>query len=97
MRTWIALLPLLVPAHWSDYVSKFETYVQDNGVVGASTVLVRDGQIVKRRDIGLADRELGQAVDGNTLFHYGSITKTLTADEWARSAGAPVAQASHHR
>jgi CubicO group peptidase (beta-lactamase class C family) len=37
--------------------------------------------VVAREDRGLADREPGprQAVDDRTIFHYGSITKTLTA------------------
>jgi CubicO group peptidase (beta-lactamase class C family) len=42
-------------------------------------VLVRDGRVLARHDYGLADRARGQRVDERTLFHYGSITKTLTA------------------
>jgi CubicO group peptidase (beta-lactamase class C family) len=95
MRVWIALTVMLLgaarpswadsaregspPVTWKEYVSRFDAYVKDGGVVGASTLLVRDGRIVKRRDVGLADRDPAQAIDENTIFHYGSITKTLTA------------------
>jgi CubicO group peptidase (beta-lactamase class C family) len=40
---------------------------------------VRSGHVVARDDRGLADRELDQRVDARTLFHWASITKTLTA------------------
>ena len=64
---------------WMDFVQKFDAYVRDSGIVGASTVLVRDGRIVSRHDIGQADIDLKQPIDENTIFQYGSITKTLTA------------------
>ena len=57
----------------------FDAYADSDGVVGASTLVMRDGRIIERHDRGLADRALGQRVDARTLFHWGSITKTLTA------------------
>jgi CubicO group peptidase (beta-lactamase class C family) len=47
--------------------------------VGASVLLVRGGRIAARHDHGFADRTRAQPVTERTLFHYGSITKTLTA------------------
>lgn len=41
--------------------------------------MVQDGRIVARHHFGLADRSRNQPVTDRTLFHYGSITKTLTA------------------
>jgi len=41
--------------------------------------MVRDGRLVARHDYGLADRSNQQRVNDRTIFHYGSITKTLTA------------------
>ena len=35
--------------------------------------------LLARHEIGYGDRALGQRVDSNTIFHWGSITKTLTA------------------
>jgi CubicO group peptidase (beta-lactamase class C family) len=40
-------------------------------------VLVKDGRVIGRYDTGLADR--GVKVDSATIYHWGSITKTLTA------------------
>jgi len=40
---------------------------------------MRDGHLVARHDYGFGDRALGQRVDERTIFHWGSITKTLTA------------------
>jgi len=57
----------------------FEKYVHDDSIEGASYVVVEHGRAVGWHVIGMADRELGQAVDQRTIFHWGSITKTITA------------------
>ncbi len=84
----LVLLPILAtplvaqeraPAGWSEFVRTFDTLADSAGIVGGSALLVRDGRIVARHDHGLADRARSQRVDERTLFHYGSITKTLTA------------------
>ncbi|MCL1634936.1 beta-lactamase family protein [Luteimonas sp. SX5] len=83
--TFAALILLSFPStagmdkKWDIYRQAFDAYVQQQGIVGASTILVHDGRLVFQYNFGLADHERGQAVDGNTIFHYGSITKTLTA------------------
>lgn len=48
-------------------------------MVGASVALVQDGKIVSQHDYGWADRALHQHTDARTIYHWGSITKTLTA------------------
>jgi CubicO group peptidase (beta-lactamase class C family) len=90
-RAWRALLllPLAAaplraqepapPPAWPEFVRAFDAYVEAGGIVGASALAMRDGEVVARRDVGFADRERGRAVDDRTIFHYGSITKTLTA------------------
>ena len=67
------------PAAWPEFVRAFEAYVEAGGIVGASTLAMRDGVVVARHDVGFADEGAGRAVDERTIFHYGSITKTLTA------------------
>src|SRR5260370_29615990 len=57
----------------------FDKFVHDDAIVGASYVIVKDGKEIKWHSTGMADRELRQPVDQNTIFHWGSITKTLTA------------------
>jgi CubicO group peptidase (beta-lactamase class C family) len=67
------------PAGWREFTRSFDAGADSAHVVGGSAVLVRDGRVVARHDYGLADRARGQRVDERTIFHYGSITKTLTA------------------
>lgn len=64
---------------WNNYKNAFQAFVGHDSIVGASTVLVRDGRILDHIDHGFADRARGVRVDSSTLFHWGSITKTLTA------------------
>ncbi|MFI5246000.1 MAG: serine hydrolase domain-containing protein [Gemmatimonadales bacterium] len=67
------------PAPWPAYVSAFDSYVRADSIVGAATLVMHDGRVLAHHEIGFADRALGQRVDTNTIFHWGSITKTLTA------------------
>src|SRR5438128_1972112 len=48
-------------------------------VAGASVLMMRDGRVLAHHEYGFADRALGRRVDERTIFHWGSITKTLTA------------------
>src|SRR5262245_31705147 len=57
----------------------FDKYAHDDSIVGAAYVLVKDGQAKEWHSVGMADQERNQPVDQNTIFHWGSITKTLTA------------------
>jgi CubicO group peptidase (beta-lactamase class C family) len=53
--------------------------VDADQVVGSSVALVRDGRIVAQYNAGFADRSAGKRIDDRSIFHWGSITKTLTA------------------
>lgn len=64
---------------WAGYVQKFDAYVRDTHTVGASTLLLRNGVVTSHHETGAGDRELRQPIDANSIFQYGSITKTLTA------------------
>ena len=68
-----------VPAGWSEFTKAFQSYVDSDRVVGASVVFVRDGRVVNRYDTGTQDRAANVRVDSQTIFHWGSITKSLTA------------------
>jgi len=54
------------------------TFVAADSIVGAATVIVGDGRIVAHREYGMADRAVDQRVDERSIFHWASITKTLT-------------------
>ncbi len=68
-----------LPAAWPAFTKAFQAYVDSDRVVGASVVYLHNGQVLGRYDTGLADRTAGVKVDSQTIFHWGSITKSLTA------------------
>jgi len=57
----------------------FRVLIREDSIVGAAAVLVREGRIVSHVEMGMADRARGLRVDPGTIFHWASITKTLTA------------------
>jgi CubicO group peptidase (beta-lactamase class C family) len=64
---------------WPAFTQLFDRSVDHDRIVGASALIVRDGRVAARHQHGLADRATAQPVTERTIFHYGSITKTLTA------------------
>ncbi len=47
-------------------------------MVGTSWAFVRDGELAALETFGSADLETHRPVDESTIYHWGSITKTLT-------------------
>lgn len=64
---------------WPAVARRFDAFAREAGVVGGSAVLVRDGRIAARHHYGFADRARGRRADDSTLYHWASVTKTLTA------------------
>ncbi len=50
----------------------------ETGIVGSSIVLIHDGQTAFSGHFGLADKEGGRPAGDRTIYHWASITKTLT-------------------
>lgn len=67
------------PAAWGEFTRTFQTYVDSDYVVGASVVLMKNGRMVAQYNTGHANRAGNVPVDSQTIFHWGSITKSLTA------------------
>jgi CubicO group peptidase (beta-lactamase class C family) len=42
-------------------------------------LIVQGGRVIARHDFGFADRALARRADTNSIYHWASITKTLTA------------------
>ena len=57
----------------------FDARVGEQGIVGASFVLLSDHQTAHARTFGFADLASKRPVDADTIFHWASITKTMTA------------------
>jgi CubicO group peptidase (beta-lactamase class C family) len=64
---------------WIPFTESLRTYVTADRIYGASAVLMRNGQVIRHLEIGLADRDSMQKVDERTIYHWASVTKTLTA------------------
>lgn len=71
--------PSQVPATWPEFTKTFQAYADSDQVVGASVVVMQNGRVLGRYSTGFANREKRQPVDSQTIFHWGSITKSLTA------------------
>ena len=57
----------------------FDARLTEQGIVGASVLLMRDHRVAHAHTYGLAALEPTQPVDPDTIFHWASITKTFTA------------------
>ena len=66
-------------AQWQSFTRNFDALSDQDRIVGCGIVLVKDGRMVAHHEHGYADREHGVPITLQTIYHYGSITKTLTA------------------
>lgn len=73
----VAAFPLA--AQQSPFAAAFGDFVRADRTVGASYLVMDQGRITESQSYGMADIAMKQPVDKNTIFHWGSITKTLTA------------------
>jgi CubicO group peptidase (beta-lactamase class C family) len=76
---WMLPVVMAAPAQSPTFRASFDSYVQEDGVVGAAYAVLDQGKVTEAHQIGLADLERRQPVDSNTIFHWASITKTVTA------------------
>jgi len=63
----------------TSFTNQFDRYIREASILGGSFALVRDGRVVATHYVGFADVADRQMVDSNTIYQYGSITKTLAA------------------
>ncbi len=63
---------------WAQVAASFSSGVQQAGIIGASLLFVKDGAVAHEAMAGLQDQATGRPVDRDTIFHWASITKTLT-------------------
>jgi CubicO group peptidase (beta-lactamase class C family) len=67
------------PNGWASFTRGFDAFARQDSVVGGAAVFVRRGQVTAHHTFGWADRDGRAPIDTLSIFHYGSITKTLTA------------------
>lgn len=56
-----------------------EDYIGGGSIVGAVTLVARDGKLIYRRAVGHADRETGRAMTVDTPFRLASVTKPFVS------------------
>ena len=64
---------------WPAFIQAFDSYAMADSVVGASALVMENGRVTSHHERGLADRARREPVDERTIYHWASITKTLTA------------------
>lgn len=75
----MSLAPVSLAETWPAVVRQFDAYMTADQIVGGSILYMRDGKIIAQHNAGFADRAAGKRVDDATIYHWGSITKALTA------------------
>ena len=73
-----AQLPSSFQESWTRISTELRDSLESEGMVGASWAFVRGGEVVAMETFGFADLETNRSVDEATIYHWGSITKTLT-------------------
>jgi CubicO group peptidase (beta-lactamase class C family) len=68
-----------VTGRWPAFTAALDAYARADGVVGAAVVLVRHGRVTAHHEFGVGDRERGRPPVPEAVYHWASITKTLTA------------------
>lgn len=63
---------------YKEFEKTYEQQLKDVGIVGSSFMFVKDNKVIAKKFYGTANLEKNQAVDEDTIYHWASITKTLT-------------------
>ncbi len=71
-------LPSSFQESWARISTELRDSLESEGMVGASWAFVRGRDVVAMETFGFADLETNRMVDKATIYHWGSITKTLT-------------------
>ena len=65
-------------ATWTAFQREHLASAGREGAVGSAAMFLRGGAVLGESYQGFADLETGTGVDGETIFHWASCTKTLT-------------------
>jgi CubicO group peptidase (beta-lactamase class C family) len=65
-------------AGWPAFEAFYASACERHGIVGSSVALVRGGRVAARASHGFQELAARRPIDPDTIFHWASITKTLT-------------------
>ena len=71
--------PRTFAAAWAPVRQFFQATLAEEKMVGGSMAFFHGDTVLAREHFGFADLATGRRVDDRTIFHWGSITKTMTA------------------
>lgn len=71
--------PMSLPEAWPAATQALDAFVTTSHLVGGGLAFVRNGTVVAEHYVGFGDRDRGEKAEAATIWHWGSITKTLTA------------------
>lgn len=71
--------PSGLPLEWNAFMGAFDAYAREDGVVGGRITVLRAGRVLAEHAYGVGDRDRGTPPDARAVYHWASITKTLTA------------------
>lgn len=63
---------------FKQFQAVYERELKSSPIVGSSFMFIKGGKIAAKKFYGTAHLEKNQPVDENTIYHWASITKTLT-------------------
>lgn len=75
---WILSISSAVLADGADVREAFEKHMADNGVVGGSVAIVKDGKVLFADGFGWQDRDAKIEATGETVYRLASISKPVT-------------------
>ncbi len=71
--------PMPLPDAWPAATQALDAFATASHLVGGGIAFVRGGKVVAEHYLGFGDQERGEKAEPPTIWHWGSITKTLTA------------------
>lgn len=71
--------PMPLPDAWPAATQALDAFATASHLVGGGIAFVRGGTVVAEHYLGFGDKERGEKAETPTIWHWGSITKTLTA------------------
>ncbi len=71
-------MPPQFQGNWQGMSAELRDSLEASGMVGSSWAFVREGEVVRLETFGFADLATDRPVDEGTIYHWASITKTLT-------------------
>src|SRR3982751_1456619 len=63
---------------YQEFRTNYLSELRKAGFVGSSFYFIRENKVAAHEFYGMADAARGVPVDGETIYHWASITKTFT-------------------